>query len=305
MTPSTRTSTLSSRRWTRGCTSSTTSTGRSWSTRAPASPSSRRLSANSASLDRGESPDVIRHAVSISVEAYTRAIQWLNLGEPHATLIGGEMWYPQNDAAARDRTIFAQLAEQGLTSGNAVSDDFEETLVIMQRAAREYYTIAKVEGTQVTVRSAAVGRDAVLVIAGGGVVDIEPIPYDELGIRVASALPDTPAARIRSMSCDRAILEAIEKGQRPPPGPSVTDARHMQRWLHLERFNVGEMHAAIRHEAHGRRIATKPPLTCWIDNESGRGLLTHADGGWLNLGPAGPGELAKRFAQLEDALRGR
>ncbi|GAA5105368.1 ESX secretion-associated protein EspG [Haloechinothrix salitolerans] len=248
---------------------------------------------------------MIKHAVSISVEAYTRAIQWLNLGEPHPTLIGGALWYPPNDAAVRDRQILAEFAEQGLTTGNAVSDDFAETLVVMQRAAREYYTLAKVEGNHVTVRAAVIGRDAVLVIAGGGMVDLEPIPYDQLGIRVASALPETPAARIRSMSCDRTILEAIEKGERPPPGPSVTDARHMQRWLHLERTNVGEMHAAIRHEAHGKRIATKPPLSCWIDNETGRGLLVHADGGWLNLGPAGPNELAKRFAQLEDALRGR
>lgn len=248
---------------------------------------------------------MIRHAVSITVEAYTRAIHWLNLGEPHPTLVGGMLWYPPDQAAAVDRQIFAQFAEQGLTSRNAVSDDFQETLVIMQRAAREYYTIAKVEGTAITVRAAVVGHDAVLVIAGGGMIDLEPIPYDQLGIRVASALPETPAARIRSMSCDRAILEAIEQGQRPPPGPSVTDARHMQRWLHLERFSVGEMHAAIRHEANGTRITTKPPLTCWIDNETGRGLLTHTDGGWINLGPAGPSELAKRFAQLEDELRGR
>ncbi len=248
---------------------------------------------------------MIRHAVSISVEAYTRAIQWLNLGEPHPTLVGGSFWYPASEATAYDRQVFTQLAEQGLTSGNKVSDDFEETLVIMQRAAREYYTLAKVDGNHITVRAAAIGRDAVLVISGGGMIDIEPIPYDQLGIRVASALPETPAARIRSMSCDRTMLEAIEKGERPPAGPSVTDARHMQRWLHLERSNVGEMHAAIRHEAHGKRLASKPPLTCWIDNESGRGLLVHADGGWLNLAPAGPGDIAQRFGQLENALRGR
>lgn len=247
---------------------------------------------------------MITHAVSITLEAYTRTTQWLGLGEPHPTLVGGELWYPADETATTDRRIFAQLAEQGLTSRRAVSDAFEATLFVTQRAAREYYTYATVNGTSVTIRAAAVGRDAVLMIAADGMLDIEPIPVDQLGSRVVTTLPDTPAARVRPMTCERTLLDALEHGNRPAPGPSVTDAHDMRSWLHLERANVGELHAAIRHQADGERIVTTPPLSCWIDNETGRALLTHADG-WVHVTSAGPGEIAQRFGQLEDPLRSR
>lgn len=247
---------------------------------------------------------MIRQEVSISLETYTTVIERENLGEAHPTLSGGEMWYPDDAAREKNGRVFEQLREQGLlVSGNRLSDDFLETLTVMQRAAVEYYTFASVEGNRATARTAALGRDAVLVVFNGTSIHIEPIPVEQLGVRLAAALPEMPPARLHSISCDVNDLKAAKADKQLPSTPSARDAKRMKRYLELDRISTGQLFAAIR-DGYGRK-ATTAPVPCWIDTENGRTLFSHNDGDWVSLSGAGLQEIAGQFSQLEGRLRRR
>lgn len=237
------------------------------------------------------------------METYLTVLEKENLGEPHPTLPGAHLWYPPDEEHRRNVRVLNELRRQGLIQGTRVSDDFLETLTVMQRASVEYYTfIANKETGQTTVRTAAIGRDAVLVQwAGDDVIKIAPIPVEQMGVRLAVALPETPAAQVHSMSCDNADLEAILKDKTLPTTKSVSDARRMKRWFEMDRINVGQLFAAVRDSA-GMRRATKAPIPGWMDTESGRVLVTPDANGWINLVGADTFTIANALEQLEKAL---
>ncbi|MGH3520018.1 MAG: ESX secretion-associated protein EspG [Haloechinothrix sp.] len=246
---------------------------------------------------------MIRNQVSISLETYTTLLEKENLGEAHSTLVGGGLFYPAEESHRRDVRVLAELRQQGLVDGARISDDFLETLTVMQRAAVEYYTFfAHAGGEQETVRTAAIGRDAVLVVHRNKTIEISPIPVEQLGVRVAAALPETPAAQVHSMSCDNADLEAIIKDKSLPLNNSVRDAKRMKRWLDKDRINVGQLCAGVRDGLGGRK-STKAPMPCWIDTESGRVLLTPTSSGWVNLVGAGLQTISGALQDLEKELR--
>lgn len=245
---------------------------------------------------------MIRDEVSISVEAYTTVLAKENLGDPHSTVVGGELWYPPEEESRRTIRVLGELRSQGLSDGNRAGDDLVEALTVMQRAAVEYYTVAQIEGKSVTVRAAALGRDAVLVTVQDGTMTIAPIPVEQLGFRLAAALPTVPAAQMHSMSCAIADLEAVHHDKSVPQSNSVRDAKRMKRFLDLERINQGQLFAAVRDGLGGRKKNTAP-VPCWIDTESGRALASPDDRGWLNLAGADLVAIANKLADLEKSLR--
>lgn len=246
---------------------------------------------------------MIRHEVSISMETYTTVIQKENLGDPHPTLSGGELWYPPDGERDKDRRVSDELREHGLlVNRDRLADGFLDALAVMQRAAVEYYTFASVEGNKATARTAALGRDAVLVVFDGTAIHIEPIPAEQLGVRLAAALPEVPPAHLHSISCDVKDLRAVKGGTSLPSSPSVADAKRMKRFLELERISTGQLFAAIRDGEGGRR-ATTAPMPCWIDTHEGRALLNPDPGGWLNLAGSGLTEIARVLGDLERRLR--
>ncbi|MBA0127607.1 ESX secretion-associated protein EspG [Haloechinothrix sp. YIM 98757] len=247
---------------------------------------------------------MIRQPVTISLETYTTLLDKENLGEPHTTLLGGELWYPPELARERDVRMLHELREQGLTSGNRISEDFYDTLALVQRPAVEYYTFyTAAEGGQWTARTAMTGRDALLITKDGTTIRLEPIPHEQLGVRLAVALPDTPAAQLKSITCSVDELEALQAGKSLPSGPSASDAKRMQRWLDMERQYAGQLYAAIR-DGTNRRRATTAPMPCWIDTESGRLLLAPDDSGWCTLTGCDTMAIAEKLSTLEEALRG-
>lgn len=247
---------------------------------------------------------MIRDEVTISKETYATLLEKENLGEPHSTLVrAATLWYPPELRHQRDVRVLGELRSQGLVHGARVTDDFMDVLAVMQRPAVEYYTFySNVEDKrQRTIRTAAIGRDAVLVRFAGEDITITPIPAEQLGIRLAVALPEMPAAQVHSMSCDNADLEAILKDKTLPTTKSVSDARRMKRWFEMDRINVGQFFAAVRDSA-GMRRATKAPIPGWMDTESGRILVTPDANGWINLVGADTFAIANALEQLEKAL---
>ncbi|MDV6013720.1 ESX secretion-associated protein EspG [Haloechinothrix sp. LS1_15] len=247
---------------------------------------------------------MITRPVTISLETYATLLDKENLGEPHVTLLGGDRWYPPEAARERDVRVLRELAEQGLTSGNRASDDFRDTLVTMQRPAVEYYTIASIGESTKTVRTVSHGRDALLIIQEGQRIDISPIPAEQLGVRLVTALPETPAARIHSTNCATADLDAAEKGEAFGSDASSRDAKRMKRFLDQDRSAAGQLYAAIR-DGHGRRYVNRTPVPCWIDTNSGRALLSVSEGGWVTLVSGDSMTLAGKLTELEQQLRTR
>ncbi|MGH3432950.1 MAG: ESX secretion-associated protein EspG [Thermocrispum sp.] len=246
---------------------------------------------------------MIDRPVSISRETYTFLCEWENLGEPHVTIGGGERWYPAERGSLAPR-VLDELREHGLASGNRVSDDFLDAMVISQRAAAEYYTFATVEGERATARTAAIGRDALLIVqVGDGPIELEPIPHDQTRVRLVAALPATPAARVHSASCAPEDLEAVVQGGRLPPSGSASDAKRIARWLEHEHTGRGPLHVAIRDGVNSRRTSAKPHPQ-WVDTEQGRLLLSRDERGWLNLTGADLTTLAGHLDVLEQRLRG-
>ncbi|MGH3950472.1 MAG: ESX secretion-associated protein EspG, partial [Pseudonocardiaceae bacterium] len=124
-----------------------------------------------------------------------------------------------------------------------------------------------------------------------------------LAIRLATAMPEVPAAHTHSMTCSAADLKAIQAGKTLALTNSVKDAKRITRWLEMERSNVGQLFAAVRDGAGSRR-ATAAPVPSWIDTESGRILLSPASNGWYTLAGADSLTIAGRLEQLEKELRG-
>ncbi|MGH3951723.1 MAG: ESX secretion-associated protein EspG [Pseudonocardiaceae bacterium] len=246
---------------------------------------------------------MIRDEVSISLETYTTLLDKENLGEPHATLGGGELWYSPDERRGRDVRVLGELRRQGLVEGTRVSDDFMDVLAIMQRASVEYYTFAQVVGSPVTIRTAALGRDAIVIKRMAATITVAPIPAEQLSVRLAAALPETPAAQVHSMSCDRADFEAIVKDKTPQQSASVRDAKRMKRWLEMERINAGQLYAGVR-DGLGSRRSTQSPVPTWFDTESGRVILSPSANGWFNLTGADMMTVVGKLEDLEKELRG-
>lgn len=246
---------------------------------------------------------MIRDEVSISLETYTTVLERENLGEPHATLSGGELWYPPEEVRSRDVRVLHELRGQGLVEGTRVSDDFRETLAVMQRPAVEYYTFATIKGSPVRIRTAAQGADAVLIVRAGDSFTVAPIPAEQLAVRLAAALPETPAAQLHSMSCAFADLRAVLKDEALPGSASVSDARRMRRWLEKEQISSGHLYAAIGDGVSPRK-ASPAPLPVWFDTAEGRVLFSPASNGWVNLAGADMLTIASKLEEQEKLLRG-
>lgn len=245
---------------------------------------------------------MIARPASISRATYTFLCERENLGDPHVTLGGGELWFPPDRRGEQAQRALDELREQGLTSGNRVSDDFLDALVISQRAAVEYYTIATVEGERATARAAVIGRDALLIVqVGAGTIEFEPIPHEQARVRLAAGLPATPAARVHSASCAPEELEAAVKDRKLPPGGSAADAKRIARQLAHEHTARGTLHAAIRDGVDSRR-ATAKPHPQWVDAAQGRVLLGHDERGWINLTGGDLTTLADHLGTLEQRL---
>lgn len=247
---------------------------------------------------------MIARPASISRATYTFLCERENLGDPHVTLGGGELWFPPDRRGEPAQRALSELREQGLTCGNRVSDDFLDALVVSQRAAVEYYTVATIQGERATARTAAIGRDALLIVqAGAGPIEFEPIPHEQARVRLAAALPATPAARVHSASCAPEELAAAVKGTKLPAGGSAADAKRITRLLAQEHTARGTLHAAIRDGVDTRRAHTKPHPQ-WIDTAAqGRVLLGHDERGWINLAGGDLSTLADHLGTLEQRLR--
>lgn len=245
---------------------------------------------------------MISRPVSITLETYEFLIEKQNLAEAHPTLVGGKLWYPPDLRHNREERVLDELREQGLIYRNRVSDDFVDALTVLQRPAVEYYTLGSDAEGRINHRTASIGHDALLISNRfGGPITLEPIPYDQLRVRLAAALPATPAARVHSAACSLEDLQAVYDGKAVPSSNSGRDAKRIHRWLEQEQLASGELHVSLRDGVKGVRT-TDWPVPLWIDTEEGRAVVRRSED-WVNLTGADLMAVADLLATMEDALR--
>lgn len=241
--------------------------------------------------------------VEISLQSYKAMLEEHNLGEPHITLVGENKWYPEDERRQLRDSTNAELERLGLSRGGRLSGDFLDTVQVLQRPGSEFYTWANVNGSHVTVRTAVLGRDAVLAITNGETLFLWPTRSESAAPDLVAQLPDTPRANVHSMSCAEADYDAVVAGNPRQNGGSARDAKQIARWLKAPRVHAGQLYAAIRDSSGTRRRTGKPPF--WIDTDAGRITAGVDSSGWLSLSGAGPQELTARLHRLEAELRGR
>lgn len=246
---------------------------------------------------------MIRDHMTLGMQTYLVLIEDNNLGEAPTTLGGGERWYSDDELASRRGDAYTELNKCGVFRGGRVDERFLDTIRVLQRPGVEHYTFATIDGKSITVRTAAIGRDAVLVVCDGETIDLYPGEPEQLPQQLFRALPECPAATVHSMSCAAEDYQAALEGQPVRAGPNGRDARQIARWIQFPRERGGQLFTATRPSAGGRRRSGEPPR--WFDTEQGR-ILAYVDStGYLNVVPGTVEKFAARLQTLEAELRGR
>ncbi|WP_033292868.1 ESX secretion-associated protein EspG [Amycolatopsis jejuensis] len=226
---------------------------------------------------------------------YQNLVRRLDGGDLHPTLIGGEKWYPPEEAAQLDDHADAELARTGYHAR-----DFADVIGLLQRPAVDYYCWARIGGRDVTLQAATRRREAILAVAGPDSVTLYPSSAETGPDDLAEALPPTPPVpHLHSLSCSEQDYTAVLNGDPPATRTgSARDARRAVEWMQAPRINVGRLYVAVRRG--GSRIrGGQPPY--WIDTERGRFTASVADG-WLNISPAGTDDIGRIFRELEYQL---
>ena len=246
---------------------------------------------------------MIRDRVTISLDTYLVLIEDHNLGEAPTPLGGGERWYSDDELAGRRNHAYQELAANGVFRRGQVTDDFLDTIHVLHRPGIDHYSYSKIDGRVVTIRTCAIGNDAVLMMRSADTLVLYPGEPERLPRQLTQWLPEHHPAAAPSLSCRHEDFQAAVAGQPVPSGSSGRDAKNIARWVNVDIGNNGELVTEIPGRDGRRHRCRNTPR--WFDTEHGR-LLMHLDhSGYINLLPGNPDNITARIHQLENELRGR
>lgn len=236
----------------------------------------------------------------MGMQTYMVLLEDNNLGEPPTTLGGADRWYSDEETAQRRNTAYNELNKLGLFRQGRVDDEFLETVHVMQRPGVEHYTFATINERSFSVRIAATGRDAVLIVCSGERIDLYPSQPEQLPEQLFRALPECAPAHVHSMSCDPTDYQAALAGKPVSGGSSGRDAKQILRWIQLPRERGGQLFTASRKSTGGRNRSGEPPR--WFDTEQGRILVYLDSTGYMNVVPGTLDKFASQLYTLEAGL---
>lgn len=238
----------------------------------------------------------------LSLLAYDVVREQTIKGDPHPTLARGKLWYDPDERRQLARDVHNELERAGLARGGRPSAEFLDVMHVLERPEVEYYSRCLIDNRSVSVRVARSGRTAFLVIANNDTMFVYPGHPDSAVRDVVAQLPDTPAARVQSLSFSEADFADADAGRvSGQTSGSIADAKAAVRWLRVPRLHAGRLYAAVRNGHGGRRRTEVPPF--WADTEQGRILMSKDDQGWFTLYGAATQNIENALEQLEDALR--
>jgi hypothetical protein len=222
-------------------------------------------------------------------------------GDPHPTLARGKVWYDPEERRQLAADVNTELERAGLARGGRLTGAFRDLLFLIERPEVEYYTRNVIDNRPVSVRVARAGREAVLVIANDDRMFVYPSNPDRAIRDVLAQLPDTPAARVPSLSFAQGDWTDVKAGRvTGQTSRSIAGAKAALQWLRAPRAHAGRLYVGVREGHAGRRRTPEPPF--WADTEHGRVAMSKDQNDWYSLFGASPQDLETIFHQLEKAL---
>jgi EspG family len=232
-------------------------------------------------------------AVSVDVEVLSWAVSTEDIGVLHPVVAPTAVWRPRAALAEVDGVARAECGRLGwLDRRGRLDVEVVAALAVVCRPAVEFYGWVNDGERTVGVLSAAIGKNAVLVVRDADVVRLSHVRAEELPEMLVGQLPEVPAGRVRPVRIELAELAATTRDgrRRSESGvgtyPASESARLVRQLADLPVLGTGELHVAVR-DALGRRRTVPEPVR-YQDTPQGRfGYMVSGAGGEESMFLAG------------------
>lgn len=253
---------------------------------------------------------MLEKPLKLHVEALVRLVRMENLGELHVALKPQSVWRRKDDQNRIEVEARQEFMRLGLLDSRGRLDvEVAAALAVLTRAGAEFYGwINDGEKTR-GVLSAAIGREALLAVRDGVMVNIIQIRPETLPQALVNRTPDVRPARGEAVNVLRSDVLASAGGrQRTAAGvgmrPAPPEVRVVQQIMAMPTIGGGELYVAVR-DRMGRRRAVDEPLR-YADTQNGRFLnyMTNTGDGEQRIlvAPAARGDLVARLQEMHRNL---
>ena len=237
----------------------------------------------------------------VSLQTYETLVKRYNLTDTHPILGKGPVWHSPAENHKLASLADIELNQRGLLNNGQLDPTFVKLLQLLQTSSVEYYTSASISDKETVIRVTHSQREALLSVSTLDSIALFPSHPDMASRDLVARLPQTPAARLQSLSCALDDYQLVASGKvSTNSNSSLTDARQINRWLKGPRKSYGWLNVAVR-DQWGARKQSKDSVK-WLDTPSGR-VMTHLDSkDWLNLSGASPQDIVDKLNQLRAQL---
>ncbi|GAB3479726.1 ESX secretion-associated protein EspG [Amycolatopsis cihanbeyliensis] len=241
----------------------------------------------------------VRHLLELSLDTVLTAMARAGCGRPHVVFAGGAHYISPEAKGEVEAEALDELDALGVIRGTELTEDFADTLHLLDRPDTEYYAFLRTGDVQYTALVAARGRAAVVAAHRDGRVWLAPAEDNDLTTTLAAQLPEFPPADFTPFSVRQEEFTRLEHAD---AYERSRDASTMAALLEPPHYGLGYLHVA-RH-AGGKREEAESTLS-YLDAEAGRiGIELSGPPGnrYLNLFPGDAGRLAGKVASVRARL---
>lgn len=224
-------------------------------------------------------------------------------GTPLPPLIRSKpYWLSHQDREVRRATARRLLAGAGLVRGDALTEDFADTLAVLGAGQRDLSAIVESPGRSYRLHISAHGPTAVLTcyVPASGQVLVRPARSAALAEDLVRELPDREPATGPALSVPEAELRQAIEG-----GPARRDVRRVLAVAALPRSGGGQIYAGVRDGIRGHRRTTDNACT-FYDTDQGRYVFSFTgrpgEDRFVNVTQARPETLVRKAYELLDQL---
>ncbi|UJW33708.1 ESX secretion-associated protein EspG [Saccharothrix sp. AJ9571] len=213
---------------------------------------------------------VIGHRIEISLNTLLTAMRWTGHDQPHLIFAGGERYIPPSAAPGLDNAARTELSELGLVQGNRLTNDFEDTLHLLNRPPIEYFAHVRTQDESYEILVAGHDRTAVVVVHQGEQVWLKPYRGQSAATLLVDHLPSFPAANFTPFTVPRHEMaeESGAAGIYDEKPAKSQEAKELDEIFSVPNYGAGLLHAAKRDHRGNRQQA--PVGLSYLDIDAGR-----------------------------------